>query len=310
MCTQVHLVCALAQRDRALVRMAATRARRVPTWRHAACTLVHTFRTLVQTVCARVRTIRTRVQIICTQVVLFHARGVKCFARGDDDCSMADYIPRSDAQFGGWAKHYVEAVSEFFQEQGLDDPMLLRLQMAYGTWVNRYTAHVAAQNAARAATENKDEAREALEEAVRPVTNFVQSYPATTDADRANIGISIRPPSGTPSTAPRTAPQATVQSPARLTHELRLVDTATPTRSKKPRGVLGAEVWVKFVDADQPAPTDPAALTFLTMTTRPTLRAEFKPGDGGKTAVYMARWVSTRGEKGPWSDVATATVAA
>ena len=58
--------------------------------------------------------------------------------------------------------------------------------------------------------------------------------------------------------------------------------------------------------AQPPVPS----FSFLTMTTRPTLRAEFKPGDGGKTAVYMARWVSTRGEKGPWSEVATATVAA
>jgi len=26
--------------------------------------------------------------------------------------------------------------------------------------------------------------------------------------------------------------------------------------------------------------------------------------------VYMARWINTRGEKGPWSEIATATVAA
>jgi len=69
-------------------------------------------------------------------------------------------------------------------------------------------------------------------------------------------------------------------------------------------------VWVKLVDADQTAPTDPAALTFLTMTTRPSFRAEFKTGEDGKTAVSVARWVNTRGEKGPWSDVTTATVAA
>jgi hypothetical protein len=46
------------------------------------------------------------------------------------------------------------------------------------------------------------------------------------------------------------------------------------------------------------------------MTTRPTLRTDFRAADGGKTAVYMLRWVNTRGEKGPWSDVTTATVAA
>ncbi len=67
---------------------------------------------------------------------------------------------------------------------------------------------------------------------------------------------------------------------------------------------------MKLVDADQPAITNPVALVFLTMTTRPTFRAEFKPGEGDKTAVYMARWINTRGEKGPWSEIATATVAA
>ena len=62
--------------------------------------------------------------------------------------------------------------------------------------------------------------------------------------------------------------------------------------------MLGAEVWVKLVDADQPAPTIPGALVFLTMTMKPTFRAEFKPGEGGKAVVYMARWISTSGQRG------------
>jgi len=55
----------------------------------------------------------------------------------------------------------------------------------------------------------------------------------------------------------------------------------------------------------------------LTATTKPTFRAEYAKAAGGKTAVYMARpprricdWINTRGEKGPWSEIATATVAA
>jgi hypothetical protein len=51
-------------------------------------------------------------------------------------------------------------------------------------------------------------------------------------------------------------------------------------------------------------------LTFLTMTTRPGFRAELKAGEEGKAAVSMVRWVNTRGEAGPWSEVTTATVAA
>ncbi len=41
-------------------------------------------------------------------------------------------------------------------------------------------------------------------------------------------------------------------------------------------GAFGAEVWVEVVDADAPAPTGPAALTFGTITTTPASRAEFK----------------------------------
>ena len=74
--------------------------------------------------------------------------------------------------------------------------------------------------------------------------------------------------------------------------------------------MLGAAVWVKLVDVDEPAPTDPSALAFLTMAIKPSIRTDFRSGDGGKAAVYMTRWVNTQGEKGPWSEIATATVAA
>jgi len=134
-----------------------------------------------------------------------------------------------------------------------------------------------------------------------------------------------------PAPAPTTRPLALVQSGQRLTHQLRLVDESTPTRRARPAGVLGAEVWVKLVEPNGQMPNgqmtksedepctlgdiaraigDPSTFGFLTMTTRPTFRADFKPGEGGKTAVYMARWINTRGEKGPWSEITTATVAA
>lgn len=220
------------------------------------------------------------------------------------------YIPRPDGDFAAWANHYYEAVKKFYDAQGFDPTDLKPLETALENWNKDYPAHVAAQQRAEGARQAKDAARAALEKEVRPVTNFVQGYPKTTNADRAEMGITVRdtPPSPTP--APRSRPVALVESGQRLTHQLRLVDESTPTRRARPAGVLGAEVWVKLVDADSPAPTDPAALTFLTMTTKPSFRAEFKAGEGGKTAVYMARWVNTRGEKGPWSEITTATVAA
>ena len=37
---------------------------------------------------------------------------------------------------------------------------------------------------------------------------------------------------------------------------------------------------------------------------------EYPGTDGGKQAHYMLRWVNTRGETGPWSETATATIGA
>jgi hypothetical protein len=96
-----------------------------------------------------------------------------------------------------------------------------------------------------------------------------------------------------------------------------LDDGAAPTRRAKPRGAAGAEVWLALAPANAPAPPlnppaagDGGAYKFLSLSSRGNLQAGFTSADAGKTAYYALRWVSTRGEKGPWSEVAAATVAA
>ena len=219
-------------------------------------------------------------------------------------------FPRPDGDFSAYMNHYYEAVKKWWDTQGLDTNDLKPLEEALSSWNGAFPAHVAAQQRAEAARQNKDGARRELEAQARPITSFVQGFPKTTDADRATIGITVRDTEGTPTATPTTRPQAVVRAGGRLTHTLRLTDESTPTRRARPKGVLGAEVWVKLVDPGTPAPTDPAALAFLTMATKPSVVTEYRAADGGKTAVYMLRWVNTRGEKGPWSEVTTATVAA
>lgn len=242
-----------------------------------------------------------------------------------------NFIPRPDADAAAWAENFYWAMSDWWTEQGLDPAELKTVKDAIFTYVDLYTAHIAAQSAAEGARQAKDAQRRLMESLVRAKAAFVQSYPATTDAARALMGITVREPATrkTPSPTPTTRPSVSVEIPARLTHTLRLADSgAAPGtgggRGGKPPGVTGAEVWVKLVEpngqiANRPMAKsehasrelgDPATFSFLALTTRPTLRTEFKSIDGGKTAVYMLRWVNTRGEKGPWSEICSATVAA
>jgi hypothetical protein len=222
----------------------------------------------------------------------------------------SNYIPRPDGNFSAWANHYYEAVKKFYDSQGLDPDLLTPLMKALETWNAQYPAHVRAQAAAEAARQAKDAARAALEKEVRPVTNFVQGYPKTTNADRAEMGITVRDTSPSPAPAPTSRPLAIVDVGARLTHQLRLVDESTPTRRARPKGVQRAEVFVALTAPGQPAPANPGDYRYIGSVTRGETTLSFESDKGGMQAHYLSRWVSTSGATGPWSDTASATVAA
>lgn len=221
-----------------------------------------------------------------------------------------NYIPRPDGDFSAWAQHYYDGVKAFWDGHGLDTNELIPLETALLAWNAAYPAHVAAQAAAEGARATKVQRRAELEQQVRPITNYVQGYTGTTDADRAAIGITIRDKSKTPAPAPTSAPIAQVESGQRLTHRLKFTDAATPTRRGKPPGTIGAEVWLALTAPGQPAPPPGDAYKFLSVSSRGNIETDFPSTEAGKTAHYALRWVSTRGEKGPWSDVCAATVAA
>lgn len=226
-------------------------------------------------------------------------------------------IPRADAEFAAYANHYYEAVKKWWEAQGLDPTDLKPLETAVAEWNKDYPAHVAAQNAAEAARQNKDAAKRALEAAIRPVTAFVQSYPKTTDADRATIGISVKDTGGTPTPPPTSRPLLLVDAGDRLTHRLRILDDADDhgsesraTRKRRPRGTLGAEVYLALVEPLAPPPADFDRYRFVRTVTRGAADVTFEAGQGGQRAAYLVRWVSATGEPGPWSDPHVATVAA
>jgi hypothetical protein len=221
-----------------------------------------------------------------------------------------DYIPRPDGEFDAWLNQFIVGCADWWNSHG-GDGNLDPLRELRDAWQIAYAASIAADAAARAATAAKVQARAVCEEATRAMVRLVQGTPDTRDSQRAEMGIAIR---GTPvlrtGSPPSTAPIVSIQLPARLTHTLRLVDSATPTRTKKPRGVHGAEVWYALAQPGATTPPPQDSFRFHTLATRDSITRQYKPEDGGSMAYYQLRWVSTRGEKGPWSEVCSATVAA
>ena len=71
----------------------------------------------------------------------------------------------------------------------------------------------------------------------------------------------------------------------------------------KPTGVRGVQLWRKIAD---PAPVAETELEFVAEFTRTRITLDYKMSQGGQTVYYQVRWVSTRGETGPWGVLVSA----
>jgi hypothetical protein len=220
------------------------------------------------------------------------------------------YIPRADGAFDAWQTNFQAYIDAHYGELGLPSDVPVRVKVARIDWDRAYADHTAARQAAAAARREKDDRRGDYDALIREVVRRVQARVSVTDAQRAALGITVRDAEPTPAPAPTTRPLVVVDFSKRLRHTLPYVDESTPTRRARPRGVIGAEVWVKVAAPGDPPPSGPGELTFLLLSTRTPAVAEFDGPDGGKTAHYMLRWLSTRGEAGPWSETASATIGA
>ena len=220
----------------------------------------------------------------------------------------ADYIPGPDGDFNAWQANFVTYASANAAALGLDPLVdIPPLTAAQTTWTTDYAANTAAQAAAQAARQAKEAARGSLEGVIRPLVGVLQASADVDDTERAALGITVPDTKPTPVGPPTSRPVVTVDTSQRLQHTIAFQDELTPTSRAKPDGVRGAQVWVKIGD---PAPVDPSELTFLATDTRSPYVASFDGADANKVAHYMLRWESTRGDVGPWSETASATIGA
>ena len=218
-----------------------------------------------------------------------------------------DYIPAGDAEFHNWQNNFVFYADANLAALGLVAGDLTPIVDAGSAWSSAFSNNAAAQAAAQAARQTKDDSRTTLETLIRALVRRLQASPAVSDAERQSLGITVRDTTPTTAGAPSSRPVVKVDSSQRLRHVIAFSDEATPTRTAKPAGVMGAEIWVKIGPTP---PVDPSECTFLALDSRTPYTADYAGADGGKTAHYMLRWVSTNGDKGPWSETASATIGA
>jgi len=85
-----------------------------------------------------------------------------------------------------------------------------------------------------------------FEVVIRAIVARLQANPEVDDSERAGLGITVPDRILTPAEIPATRPAVSVDTSGQLRHVIAFAAEATPTR--KTKGVMDAEIWVKIGD--------------------------------------------------------------
>lgn len=218
-----------------------------------------------------------------------------------------DWIPDDEDSFDELVDQFTGAISANPTAYGLTAGDVAPLTSTSYDWKVALNNDLAIDAQKLASTKTKADAKAAVTEVMRSLGGTIQSKPTVTDANRELAGLPVHKTTRTPVPAPTTAPVLAVDASRRLEHIISWRDSASLNRKARPAGVMGLELYVKV---GGPAPAGLEDCRSLGMITRSPDLEQFAPAQGGQTAYYIGRWVSTRGEPGPLSEIASATIAA
>lgn len=218
---------------------------------------------------------------------------------------MSDYIPASDADFDLFRARFDKYLKDNLAALGLTAGDITTLNTLETAWTSALADFLTKRALLDAAVQLKNTTRQQLEDVIRALSQQLQSNPATTNDQRAGLGITVPDETRSRVPAPNTSPLGQVDTDERLQHTIHFRDSKTPDSKSKPEGYRGCQIWV-FIGTE--APTSLEQLHYVATDTRTPYVLEFDQQDAGKNAYYRLRWVNTRDEPGPWSELIVATI--
>jgi len=222
----------------------------------------------------------------------------------------ANFLTYRDPELDAWARNFDTKINLTPSAYGLSVAQCGAFHGLAQDFTARLTTATDPSTRTKSAIQSKDLSRAALKANARALAKIVNAFPGTTNAQRADLGLTIRDTTPSPVPPPATQPVVSIEGTGGGQCALRLADETAPTRKAKPSGVSAAVVFGKIGPATDPAPTTPDDAKFLAVATRTATRIDLPAGSAGKTLWVLAQWMNERGQLGPVSVVTSAVIAA
>lgn len=217
-----------------------------------------------------------------------------------------DYIPKPDAKFHQWQLALLKTVSTRattwkIPAEAVDD--MINLQ---GTWDEAFTKTENVSTRTPSAVLGKNQIRKEFEAALRSfVREYLAANSAISDEERRGMGLHVRDTKPTPAPAPLTRPILEIDFSQQLRHSLRVRDSLRSGWGK-PEHIHAFEICSLIGSTSEPPIDD---LKLINFATKSPYHITYQASDQGKRVHYAVRWINSCGEKGPWSEIASAIIA-
>jgi len=212
-------------------------------------------------------------------------------------------FPSKDADFNDYVQRgepYLIANKTRLKIEMINIELLIN---GFIAWNNYYPPSQDPDRRTAAITKNKSNARKQLEIQFRKIFNDLPKSLLTVD-DRAVLNLRARDSEPTPAPVPSTIPLVELEGhqghQVFVRYKQEGGERGSSRRSAKPAKVNRLEFVYK---TGEPAPVNPDGCNTVVDIGRSPHKIVFVPADAGKKLYAFARWVNTRNQPGPWTDL-------
>lgn len=164
---------------------------------------------------------------------------------------------------------------------------------------------------------DKDQKRAIAEAIHSKYYNLIKNDPGVPDGDKVAIGVRPVNLERTAIHVPTRCPKLSIVGSINGEHKLKfgddgehplLQDADAPLGGKgKPHGAAFIQIYAAVGEGKQQRHEDAREVGLFT---RNPIRVKYREEDNGKQACYWGRWISPKGDAGPWSLMTSMCVAA
>jgi hypothetical protein len=136
-------------------------------------------------------------------------------------------------------------------------------------------------------------------------SGLLKGNPLVTNDDLQSMGMPLRSSGHTSSRVALAGPNVYIDTSVAMRLSFYFYERGRYRRRARPKGQRGVEmVWIM----SEAPPTKMEELIHSEFSTRSPFTLSFDANQRGKTIYYAVRWENTRGEKGPWSEMASVVI--